>query len=451
MSNALAIASVTAVLKDLLNNGLIDHDVSASVGNVIVTALPPDRIVTGDTNQNSQLNLFLYQVSPNAAWRNAAMPSRDARGERISNQPLALDLHYLLTAFGAQEFHSEILLGYGMQLLHEVPVLTRDAVRRALAPPSGVPGGGGLPPALQALFTSELAEQVELIKIVPQPMSTEELSKLWAAFQAHYRPSAAYQASVVLIEARATTRAAPPVARRLIHVVPFRRPVIERVRSRATADGPILQNEPILAGHRLVLDGRDLRGDDTLVMIGGLPVAPAEPDLGATQVIVPLPPGLAAGVQGVQVVQRQPMGDPPMPHRGAESNLAAFVLSPRLSAAPAASAATGPDGLVNGTVTLQVDPPVRSAQRTMLLLNAVPPASPPPEPTEPQSAYGCPGAPPPLTSPPSSPPDEATSLTFAIRGVRPGAYLVRVRVDGADSPLGRDAAGRYDQPQLVLP
>ena len=46
MSNALAIASVTRVLKDLLNNGLIDHDVSDAVGgNVTVTALPPDRIL----------------------------------------------------------------------------------------------------------------------------------------------------------------------------------------------------------------------------------------------------------------------------------------------------------------------------------------------------------------------------------------------------------------------
>ena len=34
MSTALAIASVTAVLKDLLNNGLIDHDITTTVGNV---------------------------------------------------------------------------------------------------------------------------------------------------------------------------------------------------------------------------------------------------------------------------------------------------------------------------------------------------------------------------------------------------------------------------------
>ena len=39
MSNALAIAAVTAVLKDLLNNGLIDHDVTGSLqGNVTVSA-----------------------------------------------------------------------------------------------------------------------------------------------------------------------------------------------------------------------------------------------------------------------------------------------------------------------------------------------------------------------------------------------------------------------------
>src|SRR4030095_15987619 len=145
MSNALAIASVTAVLKDLLNNGLIDHDVSATLGNVTISALSPDRIDATSPNQQSQLNLFLYQVTHNIAWRNADLPARNSQGERTSNPPLALNLHYLLTAYGALEFHAEILLGYGMQLFHETPVLTRDAIRTALAPPSPVSGGGGLP------------------------------------------------------------------------------------------------------------------------------------------------------------------------------------------------------------------------------------------------------------------------------------------------------------------
>lgn len=47
MSNALAIAAVTAVLKDLLENGLVSDSITTSVGDVIVTALPPDRISVG--------------------------------------------------------------------------------------------------------------------------------------------------------------------------------------------------------------------------------------------------------------------------------------------------------------------------------------------------------------------------------------------------------------------
>ena len=44
MSNALAIASVTAVLKDLLDNGVVDNSLSSTVGEVTVSVLPPDRI-----------------------------------------------------------------------------------------------------------------------------------------------------------------------------------------------------------------------------------------------------------------------------------------------------------------------------------------------------------------------------------------------------------------------
>jgi hypothetical protein len=211
MSSAFAIAAVTAVLKDLLNNGMIDHDLSA-LGNILVTALPPDRIATTNADEHSQLNLFLYQVSPNSGWRNAALPSRDANGGRLTNPPLALDLHYLLTAYGKEEFHAEVLLGYAMQLLHETPVLTRAAIKNTLAPM--LPPGVTLPPGLQMLSTSDLADQVELIKICPQFLNTEELSKLWAATQAHYRPTAAYQLSVVLIEANKPTKNPLPVLKR---------------------------------------------------------------------------------------------------------------------------------------------------------------------------------------------------------------------------------------------
>lgn len=213
MSNPLAIAAVTAVLRDLLNNGMIDHNITGALGsNVTVTAVPPNTILVDGASTQTQLNLFLHQVTPNSGWRNVDLPSRDSGGHRITNPPLALDLHYLLTAYGAAELHAEILLGYAMHLMHEIPVLDRQAIRTALA--GSTVDSTILPPAFQALSAADLADQVEQIKITPVTMNTEEMSKLWSAMQAHYRPTAAYSASVVLIEAQKPTRSALPVLTR---------------------------------------------------------------------------------------------------------------------------------------------------------------------------------------------------------------------------------------------
>jgi hypothetical protein len=448
---------VTAVLKDLLNNGMIDHNLTAVVGSdVVVSALPPDRIDTIDANpsdRKSRLNLFLYQITPNAGWRNVGLPSRNGQGERISNPPLALDLHYLLTAYGAEEMHAEILLGYGMQLLHETPVLTRDAIRTALRAPTVVEAGGDLPAAMRNLFTSELAEQVEMIKIAPQSLSTEEISRMWAAFGAKYRPTAVYQASVVLIESRRATRSALPVRQRNIYVVPFRQPVIERILSQRQAGDPILpeQDQPILAGYNLVIAGRQLRGDDTLVDIGGIP---GNANVSDAQIVVQLPPGLQAGVVGVQVIHHRLMGSPLTSHRGDESNLAAFVLCPEITTPLSlTNPQTATDGTRSGDINLTVQPPIGATQRVVLLLNEFQPAplSPPGGGAVTALAYSF-VAPPRLglQSPPSSLPPPQSNITIPIRGVRPGNYLARVQVDGAESPLGANAMGQFDSPQVTI-
>lgn len=196
-----AIASVTAVLRDLLQDGLVDHHVSKVLeSDIPVTSLPPDRIDTSGAAQNPQLNVFLYHVSENVALRNARRAPSDNDVDRISRPPLALDLHYLITAYGVQELDSEILLGYAMQLLHETPILTPAAVRRSLPPPSIAGTAGDLTARVRALATSRLAEQVEQIRIVQRQLNIDEMSKLWTALGAKYRLSAAYLASVVLIE-----------------------------------------------------------------------------------------------------------------------------------------------------------------------------------------------------------------------------------------------------------
>jgi hypothetical protein len=349
--------------------------------------------------------------------------------------------------------HAEVLLGYGMQLLHETPVLTRAAIRTALAQPSAVAGGGELPPSLRELFTSELSEQVEQIKIIPQSLTTEEISRMWSAFQAKYRPTAAYQASVVLIESRRPARSALPVRSRNVYVVPFRQPVIERILSQRQTGDPILseQEQPILVGYNLVIHGSQLQNEDTRVNVGGFLVAPAAAN--ENEIVVALPTPLQAGVQGVQVVHRKLLGSPPTPHRGVESNLAAFVLRPQItSPINVVNVQNASDGTRAADLFLSVEPPIGAAQRVVLLLNELQPAPASPLDTAPIARAYSFAAPPrvSLASPPSSLPPPQSNITVPVSGVVPGTYLARVQVDGAESPLGLDALGRFDSPQVTI-
>ena len=448
MSNALAIASVTAVLKDILNNGVIDNQLS---GDVTVSVLPPDRVLINGQPETNRLNLFLYQVTPNQGWRNVGLPSHDSRGERVANPPLGLDLHYLLTAYGAGEFQAEILLGYGMQMLHEAPVLTRDAIRRALTPTPPF-SSGVLPPALQG--ASDLADQVESIRITPQVLSSEEISKLWTAIQSHYRPTAAYQASVVLIESRRSRRVALPVANdeRRIHVVPFRHAAIESVTSVA---GPLA---PIQAGATVEIRGHDLAGEITNVLFEGIDVTPPAsaitPELITVALPGSLPAGLYAGVRTAQVIHQIRMGDPETPHRGFESNVGAFVLRPIVKNGPIIAPADvenlvsstevvngSPVALRAGTLKVVLEPRVTRSQRVSLLLNEFnPPAG------QPSHAYAFPA---PGGNGVVDPDPDTATVRIPFTRVVAGTYLARVQVDGAESVLDL-AAGGFSTPRVAL-
>jgi len=437
MSNALAIAAVTAVLRDLLDNGLKKHKIIDVVGSeVAVSASAPDRIATNGS-EPTQLNLFLYQVSPNPGWSNVGYPSRDARGDRVSNPPLALNLHYLLTAYGAKDLHPEILLGQAMQLLHETPVLTRAAIRKALnptPPPSDFP---------TALATSDLAEQVEQMKITLQNMSTEDVSKLWAAIQAHYRPTAAYLVTVVLIESTKPAKSSLPVLGRNIYPLPFNQPVIEKIVSDAG------ENAPITPTSTLLVQGQRLRGEDTRVLAGGIDLSAAITDLRDTQITLPLPaplpPGLRAGVLPVQVVHHVSMGTPSMPHEGVESNVEAFVLRPSVAAKVLSGTSSTEDGITvkEGDIKLDFVPNVGRSQRVVVLLNELDPA-----PGAIARAYS-------LTAPAGNgiAPDvlETGSVTVHYKHVVPGKYLLRAQVDGAESALDVDAAtGKFSKPKVAI-
>ncbi len=113
MSSPLAIGAVSAVLRNLLDNGLIEA--GAAMGTTVtVTAVAPghDRSRRTPTSRRGS-TCSSTRSPPTPDWRNGGLPSRSATsGERLTNAPLALDLHYVMTAYGRADFQAEILLGY---------------------------------------------------------------------------------------------------------------------------------------------------------------------------------------------------------------------------------------------------------------------------------------------------------------------------------------------------
>jgi hypothetical protein len=423
MSNFLAVATVTAALTEFIQ-AAIGPDVSSAS----VTTARPD----GGGTPATSVNVYLYQVTPNAALGNLDLPTRRGNGELIQRSQAALDLHYLLTFLGDEgKLEPQRLLGSVVRAFHARPVLTRDLIRQTIAKTK-----------FDYLATSNLADSVELVKFTPLALSLEDLSKLWSVyFQTPYNLSIAYQGTVILIESETSTHAALPVRARNIYVAPFRQPIVEGITSDA---GP---NEPIVSTSTLIVTGTKLRGDITRLTIGGVKVVPAAADISDTRISVKLPAGLSAGVQGLQVVQPRLIGTPPVAHPGVQSNLAAFVLHPtinkKVDSTPDVSVSTvtiAVDGTRSADLTAKLTPRVTKKQRAVLLLNE----SNPPSDRAPR-AHSFDAAP---HNQPADP-AKTDTLVFPFSGVAQGDYLMRVQIDGADSPLEQSAD--VDNPVYVGP
>jgi hypothetical protein len=407
LSNHQAIAAVTATLRSLLNRGLGVND---------VTVRPPDRVST--TNGSSHLNLFLYQTSQNAALRNMNIPPQAKPGE-TGTPPLSLNLYYLITAYGADDANEDItshqLLGRAMNVLHDHPLLGSQEIKDASSSVTG----------------SDLHNQIERIRITPQPMTLEEMSKLWATFQTNYRISAAYEVAVVLIE---STRAAK---------TPL--PVLKRGKEDQGADAqggltlvPMLESIKLPVGQlsaklgdELTIEGFNLSGTNLKVLI--LPPYKTE-EKDEIQLTI-------SGQSTDEEIKAKLPTDPTIfpagyyklrvkVHKGEEvfdrsTNTLLFAVAPKVIDPPLPFDANfDVDG--NVTFTITPEPQVLLQQHAALLLGELEVVA------KPRAA-------------------KADPLVFFIKNPLAGKYLVRLRVDGVDSLLvdTTKTPPVFDQNQVV--
>ncbi|GGZ61637.1 DUF4255 domain-containing protein [Streptomyces bluensis] len=205
MSNALAIAHVTQALAVLIESNLggpeLDLAVKMELGK------PPTEPPSEPT-----ISVFCYQVTPNVSGRGNDLPTRAADGTLRKRPAAALDLHYLISAYGEEsELVGERLIGSVVRTLHEIPILPKDVIERAGEKPY--------------LAGSDLAEAAQRVRFTPTVMDIDETSKLWGMLhQTPYVLSVVYQAALVYIEGRETPVPGKPVERTDVRVLPFGAP-----------------------------------------------------------------------------------------------------------------------------------------------------------------------------------------------------------------------------------
>jgi Pvc16 N-terminal domain len=374
MSNSLAIAAVTATLRNLLDQGVREE-----LGGGVVTANPPDKARQSREGRN-QLNLFLYQTTINSAWRNLDMPNRVKPGE-TGQPPLALNLYYLITAYGKDndDVIGHRLLGTAMQILHDRALLNPEEIKRALV-------------------ESDLQNQIERVRITPQQLSLEEISKLWSIFQTQYRISAAYEVAVILIDSKRPVKAPLPVLTRgeSDRGVETQADVTSPFPTLESLEFPNRQSS-LRLGESLVLQGKRLEGANAVLLRNSrlpqpITLAPTR-EANQLQIELPNQPDLPAGFY-TATVQVQKEG------KTRYSNALSFSVAPFISSL----------NVVNRQLTLTCVPDIWVEQSVTLLIGDRELA---PEPFS----------------------TKTNQLTFDIREIPPGEYFLRLRVDGVDSLL----------------
>lgn len=138
-------------------------------------------------NISTTLSLFLYRITMNEYLRNAGagteLPERTV--------PLAVDLHYLLIVWASSAEAEHTILTWAMRQLQLHPVLDTSSLS---------PEGG---------WSTD-----DFIQVIPAELSTEDIMRIWDAFEAHYRLTVSYTARVVRVDADSVPDTRPVVATR---------------------------------------------------------------------------------------------------------------------------------------------------------------------------------------------------------------------------------------------
>jgi hypothetical protein len=415
MSNYLAIATITATLARLLQSSI-----QLDMPGAKVTTTRPE--ATGGKIPEVGMNLYMYQVIPNPAWRNYDLRNRRPKGELIKHSQAGLDLFYIMTFYGNDlNLEPQRLLGSAVRTIVDNPILTPEMIRATVNNSN-----------YSYLADCTLEQQVERVTIVPSQMNTEELSKIWSAFfQIPHVLSFAFQGGAVLIEGNKPSGRALPIRSAQFYTTP-NQPVVEQAVSEAGV------NQPIFADSKLAIRGKQLQADLVQVKIGAARVTPqqvSEKEIGLDLSKLPQEEALClrAGVQQLCVLHPIAKGASFESERAVASNVMPFVLCPQIVGQPEISAAWNTDDMYLVELTVVLDLTLGSKQQALLFLNERSNNNP--------VSYI-------FAAKPRE--GDTNTVVFLIVDVKEGEYLVRLQIDGAETSLEVDTDLGYVGPSIEI-
>ena len=179
MADFAAIAAVGKSIEGVLNTAFTEHEPVAIPGAqtraVLVTTADFVATQTADRIGPYALSIFLYRVdkTARAAWSSAGSPA--GRGH------LALDLHYLLTAWADTAENEHRILGRAIQAIEATPVLS----------------GPLLDPS------AHWAED-ETVHLMMEEIPTEVVVQVFESLSVDFRLSVPYVARIARIDTQVT-------------------------------------------------------------------------------------------------------------------------------------------------------------------------------------------------------------------------------------------------------
>lgn len=184
MSEYSVIHSVGETLKSLIweNRDIVisDPNLLGNTDDQRISFEPPFKLFKDTEENNIFLSLYLYRIMENADMKNRRLEPQQ-NNSFLKYPPLFLNLFYLITPLAKEAKHNHSLLGKVMQIFHDNGIIKGSELKGVLA-----------------------NTNTEL-RLILNPISMEDITKLWSSFLRPYHLSVSYEVKVIEIDSERET------------------------------------------------------------------------------------------------------------------------------------------------------------------------------------------------------------------------------------------------------